>query len=85
MGPATLKSIESKSCELKAARSPVYGLTPREKKYLQNLVDDMYIQFVEVVAEVRKLDSTRLNIFLRRARLCRGGYRKQSDGQCQGL
>jgi protease IV len=53
---ARLKSVVFKSSELKDAGSPVREITEAEKKYLQNLIDDMYIQFVEVVAQGRKLD-----------------------------
>lgn len=53
---AKLKSVVFKSSDLKDAGSPVRELTEAEKKYLQNLIDDMYIQFVEVVAEGRRLD-----------------------------
>jgi protease-4 len=53
---AKLKSVVFKSSELKDAGSPVRELTEAEKKYLQNLIDDMYIQFVEVVAESRRFD-----------------------------
>ena len=53
---AKLKSIVFKSGELKDAPSPVRELTLTEKKYLQNIIDDMYIQFVTAVAEGRRLD-----------------------------
>lgn len=53
---AKLKSVVLKSSELKDAGSPVRELTDEEKKYLQNIIDDMYIQFVQVVAEGRKFD-----------------------------
>ncbi|MFN8008370.1 MAG: signal peptide peptidase SppA [Terriglobia bacterium] len=53
---AKLKSIVFKSGELKDAPSPVRELTDPEKKYLQNIIDDMYIQFVSAVAAGRKLD-----------------------------
>jgi len=53
---AKLKNIVFKSGELKDAPSPIRELTVTEKKYLQNIIDDMYIQFVTAVAEGRKLD-----------------------------
>jgi len=53
---AKLKSVVFKSGELKDAPSPVRELTEQEKKYLQNLIDDMYSQFLTAVAEGRKLD-----------------------------
>jgi len=53
---AKLKNVVFKSGELKDAPSPVRELTEPEKKYLQNLIDDMYSQFLTAVAEGRKLD-----------------------------
>lgn len=53
---AKLKSVVFKSGELKDAPSPIRELTEQEKKYLQNLIDDMYSQFLTAVAEGRKLD-----------------------------
>jgi protease-4 len=53
---AKLKNVVFKSGELKDAPSPVRELTEQEKKYLQNLIDDMYSQFLTAVAEGRKLD-----------------------------
>jgi protease IV len=53
---AKLKSVVFKSGELKDAPSPVRELTEHEKKYLQNLIDDMYSQFLTAVADGRKLD-----------------------------
>jgi protease-4 len=53
---AKLKSVVFKSGELKDAPSPVRELTEQEKKYLQNLIDDMYSQFLAAVAEGRNLD-----------------------------
>ena len=52
-----------KSSELKDAGSPVRELTDEEKKYLQNIIDDMYIQFVQVVAEGRKFDMEQAKSF----------------------
>ena len=60
---AKLKSVVLKSSELKDAGSPVRELTEEEKKYLQNIIDDMYIQFVQVVAEGRKFDLERAKSF----------------------
>ena len=53
---AKLKSVVFKSGELKDAPSPVRDLAESEKKYLQNIIDDMYIQFVTAVADGRKMD-----------------------------
>ena len=53
---AKLKNVVLKSGEFKDAPSPVRDLTDGEKKYLQNLIEDMYSQFLTAVAEGRKLD-----------------------------
>lgn len=60
---AKLKSVVLKSSELKDAGSPVRELTETEKKYLQNIIDDMYIQFVQVVAQGRKFDLEKAKSF----------------------
>ncbi len=44
------------SGELKDAGSPSHPLTPKERAYFQNLVDDLYDQFVKAVALGRGLD-----------------------------
>jgi protease-4 len=53
---AKLKSVVFKSGELKDAPSPVRELTESEKKYLQNIIDDLYSQFITAVSKGRKLD-----------------------------
>lgn len=53
---AKLKSVVFKSGEFKDTGSPVRDLTDNEKKYLQNLVDDLYGQFTAAVAKGRKMD-----------------------------
>jgi len=60
---AKLKTVVLKSSDLKDAGSPVRELTEEEKKYLQNIIDDMYIQFVQVVAEGRKFDLEKAKSF----------------------
>ncbi len=40
----------------KDAGSPTHSLSPKEKAYLQNLVDDLYNQFVQDVAKGRQMD-----------------------------
>jgi protease-4 len=53
---AKLKDVTFKSGEFKDTGSQSRALTDREKTYFQGLIDDMYVQFVEAVAEGRKLD-----------------------------
>jgi protease IV len=53
---AKLRSIVFKTGEFKDTGSPTRPLTDRERAYFQGLIDDMYVQFVEAVADGRKLD-----------------------------
>ena len=53
---AKLKEIVFKSGEFKDTGSPTRALTDREKIYFQSMIDDMYVQFVEAVAEGRHLE-----------------------------
>jgi len=53
---AKLKSVIFKSGEFKDTGTPTRPLTEREKVYFQGLIDDMYVQFVEAVADGRKMD-----------------------------
>src|SRR5436853_141549 len=53
---AKLKEIVFKTGEFKDTGSATRALTEHERKYLQGLIDDMYVQFVEAVASGRKLD-----------------------------
>jgi protease-4 len=53
---AKLKSIVFKTGEFKDTGSPVRALTDNERRYFQGLIDDMYVQFVEAVADGRDLD-----------------------------
>lgn len=50
-----LKSSVVKSGKYKDIGSPLRDMTPEEKKIIQELVDDIYNQFVDVVARERKL------------------------------
>jgi len=52
---AKMKPITFKTGEFKDTGSPTRELTPAEKKYLQSLLDDMYAQFMNAVAEGRKM------------------------------
>jgi protease-4 len=53
---ARLKSVIFKSGEFKDTGTPTRALTDREKTYFQGIIDDMYVQFVEAVADGRKMD-----------------------------
>src|SRR5215467_2127950 len=53
---AKLKDIVFKSGEFKDTGSATRPLTEREKAYFQSMIDDMYVQFVEAVADGRHLD-----------------------------
>jgi protease-4 len=53
---AKLKDVTFKTGEFKDTGTPTRELTEREKVYFQGLIDDMYVDFVEAVAEGRKMD-----------------------------
>jgi protease-4 len=53
---AKLKSVIFKTGEFKDTGTPTRALTERERMYFQALIDDMYVQFVEAVADGRKMD-----------------------------
>ena len=57
---AKLKDVIFKTGEFKDTGTPTRALTDREKVYFQGLIDDMYVQFVEAVADGRKLDVERV-------------------------
>ena len=50
-----ISSTTIKSGKLKDSGSPFRKMTAEDKKYFQEMVDDVYDQFVSVVAEERKL------------------------------
>ncbi len=52
---AKLKPITFKTGEFKDTGSPTRDLTPAEKDYLQQLINNMYGQFMNAVAEGRKM------------------------------
>jgi len=52
---AKMKDIVIKTGEFKDTGIPTRDLTPAEREYLQKLLDNMFAQFVHVVAEGRKL------------------------------
>jgi protease IV len=53
---AKVKDVVLKTGEFKDSGTPTRPLTDRERAYFQGLIDDMYVQFVEAVAEGRKMD-----------------------------
>ena len=53
---AKLREVVFKTGEFKDTGSQTRALTDREKVYFQGILDDMYVQFVEAVADGRKLD-----------------------------
>lgn len=53
---AKVKEEILKTGEFKDSGTPTRPLTDRERTYFQGLIDDMYVQFVEAVADGRKLD-----------------------------
>src|SRR5215472_4522554 len=52
---AKLKQITMKAGEFKDTGSPVRDLTPSEREYLQSMIDNMHTQFIQAVADGRKL------------------------------
>jgi protease IV len=56
MAWAKLKDVTFKTGEFKDTGAPTRELTEREKVYFQGLIDDMYVDFVEAVAQGRKMD-----------------------------
>ncbi len=53
---ARLQDVVFKSGEFKDSGSPTRALTDAEKHYFQNLIDNMYAQFVKDVAASRKMN-----------------------------
>jgi protease-4 len=53
---AKLKEVVLKTGEMKDAGSATRSLTDRERAYFQSLIDDMYGQFMQAVADGRKMD-----------------------------
>jgi protease-4 len=52
---ARLKSVILKTGEFKDTGTPTRDLTPAEKAYLQGLIDNMYGQFIQAVADGRAM------------------------------
>jgi protease IV len=55
-----LKSSVVKSGKYKDIGSPLRDMTPEEKKIIQELVDDIYNQFVDAVARERKISRDKI-------------------------
>src|ERR1700758_2645054 len=52
---AKLKQITLKAGEFKDTGSPVRDLTPAEREYMQSMIDNMHTQFIQAVADGRKM------------------------------
>ncbi len=52
-----IKGFAVKSGELKDAGSPLRDMTSEERQYLQGVIDNVFGQFVQAVAEGRKLEA----------------------------
>src|SRR5215469_7672183 len=52
---AKMKSIVLKTGEFKDTGNPTRDLTPAEREYLQGMIDNMYGQFIQAVAEGRSI------------------------------
>jgi protease IV len=52
---AKLKDITMKAGEFKDTGSPTREMTPVERAYLQSMIDNMHAQFIQAVADGRKL------------------------------
>ncbi len=50
-----LKDVTFKAGELKDTGNPAREMTPLEKEYIQNLINDMHGEFIRAVAEGRKM------------------------------
>ena len=52
---AKLKDITMKAGEFKDTGSPIRDMTPAEREYLQGMIDNMHGQFIQAVADGRKM------------------------------
>jgi len=52
---AKLKDVTMKAGEFKDTGNPARDLTPAERAYLQSLIDNMHAQFIQAVADGRKV------------------------------
>jgi protease IV len=51
---AKLKDVTMKAGEFKDTGSPTRDMTPAEQQYMQSLIDNMHVQFIQAVADGRK-------------------------------
>ena len=59
---AKLKSITMKAGEFKDTGNPAREMTPAEQQYLQALIDNMHTQFIQAVAEGRKMKESDIRL-----------------------
>ena len=59
---AKLKDITLKAGEFKDTGSPTRDLTPAEREYLQGMIDNMHMQFIEAVAAGRNSDGRKMSV-----------------------
>lgn len=59
---AKLKSITMKAGEFKDTGNPAREMTPAEKEYMQALIDNMHTQFIQAVAEGRKMKESDIRL-----------------------
>ena len=59
---AKLKSITMKAGEFKDTGNPAREMTPAEQQYLQALIDNMHTQFIQAVAEGRKMKESHIRL-----------------------
>ena len=52
---AKLKNITLKAGEFKDTGNPTRDMTPAEQEYMQSLIDNMHTQFIQAVADGRKM------------------------------
>jgi protease IV len=57
---AKLKAIVLKAGEFKDTGSPVREMTPAERAYLQELIDNMHVQFIHSVAQGRHMTDAQI-------------------------
>jgi protease-4 len=55
-----IKGVVVKSGELKDMGSPFREMTPEEKRIIQGVIDNVHQQFIQAVAEGRKLDRSKV-------------------------
>jgi protease-4 len=71
-----IKGVVVKSGELKDIGSPFREMTPEERKIIQGVIDNVHQQFIQAVAEGRKLDRSKV-IEIADGRILTGEQAKQ--------